>query len=446
MNPSSVTYQRIWRIAWPVMAASLSQNLASVIDTIFLGYVGREALAAGAIGVILFLTLGFIGLGLGTGVQVLTAHLLGEKRPESLGDLFRQSFRVGVLIGLFLTIVTFLIAPTLVNWLVSDPAVENIAAYFLQWRSLELLPLILFGVLRGYFSGIAQTRPIFYANLLLSLVAIVLNALLVRVYQLGVRGIVISSVLAQYAATLYLLYALRHQPYSLRPLRENNWIKPLFHYAGPSILQNLVGMVGWFIFFLVIERRGSLALASANIVRTIYSFSMLPTWAYATAVGTLVGYFWAAGEKTALLQSFWKALRLSLFTNGIIVAALILGAHWMVPIFTSEPAIAAQVHQDLYVIAISLLLMPASALLVSAVVAVGMTMQAFLVEVGTIALYLAYILLLDVFFHASVTLLWTSDWVYWIPSALILALILRWRLRHRRIWKAPLLELYHFPL
>ncbi len=433
MKSETPTYRHIWRIAWPVMAASLSQNFASVVDTFFLGHVGRDALAAGAIGVLLFLALGFIGLGLGTGVQILTAHLLGEKRPEYLGDLIRQSLLISILIGALLTITNFLLAPVLVAWLVSDPAIEPIATYFLKWRSLELFPLILFGVVRGYFSGIARTGPIFHANLILSVLAVGLNALLVIGYNLGVRGIIISSVAAQYAATVYLFYALGQQPYSLRPSRERTWFRPLFRYAGPAILQNLVGMVGWFIFFLVIEWRGSLALASANVVRTLYSFSMLPTWAYATAVGTLVGYFWAAREKSFLLKSFWQALRLSILTNVGIVGLLLLIAPWIAPIFAKDdPLIILQVRRDLYMIAVSLLLMPGSALLISAVVAVGQTIQAFLVEVGIIGLYLAYIFLLSEVFHASLTLLWSAEWVYWIPSTLILGWLFQRRLRQMK--------------
>ncbi len=441
MTPSAPTYQSIWRIAWPVMAASLSQNFASIVDTLFLGYVGKEALAAGAIGVILFLTLGFIGLGLGTGVQVLSAHLLGEKRPENLGDLFWQGLRISLLIGILLTIATFLLAPQIVAWLVSDSTIETIAIYFLQWRSFELFPLILFGYLRGYFSGIAHTKPIFYANLMLSLLAIGLNSLLVLGYKWGVRGVLVSSILAQYLATAYLFYELRRQPYSLHTSGRTSWGKSLLHYAGPAVLQNLVGMAGWFIFFLVIERRGSLALASANVVRALYSFSMLPTWAYATAVGTLTGYFWAARDRTALLEGFNKTLRLSFLTNVGIVAGLLILAPWIVPLFTTEPAIQVQVERDLYIIAVSLLLMPASALLVSAVVAVGLATQVFLVEVGIIGLYLLYIFGLDRIYHASVTLLWTSDWVYWIPSALVLALIFRWRLRKLTPSLNPLPEL-----
>jgi Na+-driven multidrug efflux pump len=160
---------------------------------------------------------------------------------------------------------------------------------------------------------------------------------------------------------------------------------------------------------------------------------MLPTWAYATAVGTLVGYFWAAREKSSLLKSFWQALRLNILTNVGIVGLLLLTAPWVVPVFAkNDPLIVRQVQKDLYMIAVSLLLMPASAILISAVVAVGQTIQAFLVEVGIIGLYLAYIFWLSEVLHAPLTILWSAEWVYWIPSTLILGWLFQRSLRLMR--------------
>jgi hypothetical protein len=83
-------------------------------------------------------------------------------------------------------------------------------------------------------------------------------------------------------------------------------------------------------------------------------------------------------------------------------------------------------------IAVSLLLMPASAILISAVVAVGQTIQAFLVEVGIIGLYLVYIFWLSEVLHAPLTILWSAEWVYWIPSTLILGWLFQRSLRLMR--------------
>jgi putative MATE family efflux protein len=410
------------------MAASLSQNLASVIDTIFLGYIGKQPLAAGTVSVMIFLTIGFIGLGLGTGIQVLAAHLLGEKRPQHLGDLFWQGVSISITLGVVLTLLTFAYIEPVLDLILSDPEVKSIATYFLRWRSLELIPIMIFGILRGFFSGIAQTKPIFHANLLLSAFSVSLNYLFVVVYNWGLRGVVISSVAAQYIATIYLFYALRWQSHSLRPSGQTTWWLSMAKYAGPAILQNIVGMVGWVIFSLVIERRGIFELASANVVRTLYSFAMLPTWAYATALGTLIGYFWATSDRVALRRAMGVALRVSLLTNLILACVLIASSAYSVRLFTEDAAIQSQVQKDLWVIAVSLLLMPPSAMLLSAVLAIGLTIQVFFVEVGVIALYLLYIRLLADW-RASLTILWSADWVYWIPSALILGTLFSRKLR-----------------
>lgn len=415
------SYRQIWRIALPIMGASLAQNAVSLIDTIFLGLLGQTELAAGGIGVLFFLTIGFVGLGLGTGVQVLSAQLLGQNAPEKLGTLLRQSIGVGALVGMWLTIGLAYGAAPLMQMLLHERATQQTTAYFLKWRSLELFPLMLFGVLRGYYSGTAQTPFILHANLLLAISNLLLNLIFVVRLSWGIKGVIAGSVLAQYLATLYLFMALRWQRYALlSPIRSRDkWYFPLLRYAGPAILQNIVGMTGWVVFFLLIERRGQIALASANIVRSLYSFSMLPTWAFSTAVGTLTGYFWGAKDRRQLIQTMRRAFFLSQGLNLLIAAVLAGFAPLWIRVFTQDTAIYAQAVRDLRMVAISVFLMPASALLISAVVGVGQVFHAFFVEVGIILLYVGYAIFMD-YMGASLTWMWSAEWVYWVPSAMVL--------------------------
>lgn len=428
------SYRQIRQIALPIMGASLAQNAVSLIDTAFLGLLGQVELAAGGIGVLFFLTIGFIGLGLGTGVQVLSARLLGQGLIEKLGSLLRQSLWISVGVGLLLTAALAYSASPLVDYLLHEEATRRTAAYFLQGRSLELFPLMIFGVLRGYYSGTAQTPFILIANLLLAGANLFLNFAFVVGMGWGMKGVIAGSVLSQYLATVYLLIALRQQRYPLiwRTAAEN-WVSPLLRYAGPAILQNLVGMIGWVVFFLLIERRGQFALASANVVRSLYSFCMLPTWAFSTAVGTLTGYFWGARNRNALIITLRRSFLLSQSLNALIAAALALFSPLWVQLFTQEPAIQAQAARDLHMVAISVLLMPGSALLLSAVVGVGRVFHAFLVEVGIIVIYVGYAAVMDAM-GVSLTWMWSAEWTYWVPSAVVL-FVLWWR----RVRTLPLL-------
>jgi len=428
------SYRQIWRIAWPILGASLAQNAVSLVDTIFLGLLGRTELAAGGIGVVFFLTVGFIGLGLGTGVQVLTAQALGQGEEKVLGSLVRQSLWVASVIGLLLLLAMWQGVPPLLEWVMHDPTTQATTTYFLQGRSLELLPLMIFGVLRGYFSGTAQTSHILRANLLLAASNLALNAFFVLVLKWGLTGVIAGSVLAQYLATGYLLAALRWQRYALGSSTAfpSRWLPSLVRYAGPAILQNLVGMTGWLVFFLLIERRGPLALAAANIVRSLYSFTMLPTWAFSTAVGTLVGYYWGARALRPLLEAFWRAWKLAQALNLFLALALSVGASFWVSLFSRDAAVVAQAQVDLHMVAVSLVLMPFSALLISAVVGVGAVLWAFLIEVLIIAFYVTYAVILEEQ-GVSVTWLWSAEWVYWVPSAVALGKVFAVRIRRLRM-------------
>ncbi|MCS6896123.1 MAG: MATE family efflux transporter [Bacteroidia bacterium] len=425
------TYRQIWRIALPIMGASLAQNAVSLIDTAFLGLLGQAELAAGGLGVLFFLTIGFIGLGLGVGVQVLSAQFLGEKRQEQLGALLRQSLWLGTVIGIGLTFLMAYGSEPLIRALLYNPSTESTTIYFLRGRSLELFPLIIFGALRGYYSGTAQTGYIFRANILLAITNLLLNTIFVLGFEWGMKGVIAGSVLSQYLATAYLLLALKMQKYPLtRSGIRANWTLPLVRYAGPAILQHFVGMAGWVVFFLLIERRGQFALASANIVRSLYSFAMLPTWALSTAVGTLSGYFWGAKDKVALVNSLKRAFLLSQGLNALIASALSgLSSIW-VKLFSQDIAIQLQAARDLHLIALAVLLMPASAMLLSAVVGVDRVIPAFFVEVGVILFYVGYATWLDRL-GVELTLMWTTELTYWIPSAVVLYFI--WRQQVKRL-------------
>lgn len=423
------TYRQIREIALPIMGASLAQNAVSLIDTAFLGLLGQTELAAGGIGVLFFLTIGFIGLGLGTGVQVLSAQLLGQREAYKLGSLLRHASWVGIAIGIFLTATLAYFADPVVEVLLHDRETQRTTAYFLRGRSLELLPLMLFGVLRGFFSGTAQTIYILRANLLLALTNLLLNFVFVLGMGWGLKGVITGSVLSQYIATVYLFYALRRQRYPLAGSQASiHWLRPLLRYAGPAILQNLVGMVGWLVFFLLIESRGQFELAAANVIRSIYSFCMLPTWAFSTATGTLSGYFWGARDLTGVRSAFLRAFSINQSLNIILAAILVLTAPWIAHIFTKDFAIQRQVAGDLPMIALSIVLMPASALLIAAIVGLGMVIEAFIVEVAIIFLYVGYAFWLNRL-GVNLSWMWSAEWVYWVPSAGVLYLLWNRRLK-----------------
>ncbi|MEJ2595880.1 MAG: MATE family efflux transporter, partial [bacterium] len=84
---TSITYKRIWNVAYPIILGSVAQNLINFTDTAFLGRVGEVALGAGALGGIFYLAVIMLGLGFGTGAQIIIARRYGEKNLKAIGSI-----------------------------------------------------------------------------------------------------------------------------------------------------------------------------------------------------------------------------------------------------------------------------------------------------------------------------------------------------------------------
>ena len=88
---TDITYKRIWNVAYPIILGSIAQNLINFTDTAFLGRVGEVALGAGALGGIFYLAIIMLGLGFGTGAQIIIARRFGEKQLKQIGSVVDHS-------------------------------------------------------------------------------------------------------------------------------------------------------------------------------------------------------------------------------------------------------------------------------------------------------------------------------------------------------------------
>jgi len=85
------SYRKIWQLSWPMMIGLLAENLVGVVDTAFLGHVGELELAASAIASTYYIILFVVGMGFGTGTQILIARRNGEKNFGQIGGIFENS-------------------------------------------------------------------------------------------------------------------------------------------------------------------------------------------------------------------------------------------------------------------------------------------------------------------------------------------------------------------
>ncbi|HET7716193.1 MAG TPA: MATE family efflux transporter [Bauldia sp.] len=173
-------------LAWPLILINLSNLALGTTDVIMMGWLGPEALAAGALATNLNFAFLIFGIGLVTATSPLIAIELGRKR-HSVRDV-RRSVRQGIWAAATISIPVWAIlwnGEWIMLRLGQEPELAREAARYLRTLQWGILPFLAFVVLRNFIS--ALERPL--AAMWVGGAAIPVNAAIVYWLMFGGLGI-----------------------------------------------------------------------------------------------------------------------------------------------------------------------------------------------------------------------------------------------------------------
>ena len=432
---------RVIRLAYPIVLASLSYTLLSVVDTIFLGKVGATPLAASGVAGVLFFAIVFPLSGPAIGVQTLVARRFGEGNLKACGHVAGNGLLMALMLGVPLVVASPWLVKLLSPILSNDPEVVSLGAVYLRYRFLGAAFFFVNWTLQGFYSGIGETRHQMIASLLVTGTNIVFDFLLIFGHagfpRMGIQGAAIASTIATLAGTAYYVgVALtpRHRQ-TFAVLRSvfvrPQWTGRIVRLSLPVIVQRLTSHGSWFAFFGVVARIGTLELAATNVLRSIFSLPIMLAVGLGTASAALVGQNLGAKKPDQAEGLAWEAAKLAGYAMGLIGVLFILIPGWFFRIYISDPAVIAAGTLPLVLLGFVQVLAGITLVLSQSLQGAGSTrfvMGTELVVCATLYLPVVYVLGL----HTRLGMLgaWMGEYVYWVALAAIMA----WRFRSGK-WK-----------
>lgn len=208
--------------------------------------------------------------------------------------------------------------------------------------------------------GITKTRILTVGAVVMVTVNILLNYLLIfgnyGFPRLGIAGAALASTLSELSFLLVLLmYVFRKvdkRYYGLRFVYDGKLLVRLLCVSTWSMMYSFIAVAPWFVFFVVIEHLGAAQLAIANIVRSVSTIFFVVVCSFSTTTSSLVSNLIGAGEYKKIMPLCRK------------------------------------------------------------VMGTGCTRTAFVFELITVIVYLAYLFLILVEFDASLAVYWTAELLY----------------------------------
>ncbi len=441
MAKVDTSYRTIIKIAYPIIAGLVAQNIMLVIDTAFLGRLGEVTLGASAIGGIFFLSLFMLGNGFAIGIQILIGRRNGQQKFRQIGRILDHAFYFMVALAIILYLFVTYLAPWLLQFLISSEAVLKESLIYLQYRKYGFLLAFFIITFHALYVGVAQTRILIISTVILSAVNIFFDYSLIfgnfGFPRMGIAGAALATNLAEVVTFLFLLVWTinlrdfkRFKLFSLwRP--HLKLYRRVFNLAIPVMFQFFLSFSAWFVFFIILEQIGETALAASNITRSIYMVLMIPAWGLSSATNSLVSNLIGQGGKDKVMTLIGKIVLLSIAIIVVLMQVNLFLPAEIASLYTHEAHVIEAAIPLLRVICFALIAFSASMVLFNGLSGTGMTKLALKIEIISIVIYLVSAYILAVWLDADATVVWFAEFIYFSTLGLLALYYLK-----RGVWKS----------
>lgn len=189
--------KKVLQYAIPILLTTIIQVFFHSADTFVVGrFASSFSMAAVGSTGSLVLTIISLFTGMGTGVSVMVARCFGSRDYDALHKYVHTSVCLGLIMGLFVSVLGFVVSTPLLQVMNTDPEVLPLASLYLKIYFLGTPFTMLYNLAAPIIRANGDTRRPMYYMIFASLVNIALNLLFVIVFHMDVAGVAIATVIS----------------------------------------------------------------------------------------------------------------------------------------------------------------------------------------------------------------------------------------------------------
>jgi len=333
----------------PAIIGMLVNALYNLVDRMFIGHIPDVGpMAITGVGVtmpIMTVIMAFsmlIGIGSATNISIKLGQGKGKEAEQIVGN----ATSLLIILGIFLTIIGLVFVNPLLR---SFGATDQTIIYAKEFIEIILLGTI-FNVFAFAFTHMARAdgSPRLAASVMI--VGCVLNTILdpifIFVFNLGIQGAAIATVIAQAITAIWLLFhftkgssQLKIRPYAMK--LDTHIIRTILAIGiAPFSMQLAASAVQVFANNTLMAYGGDLAIGAMTIINSIALFFLMPTIGINQGAQPIIGYNHGAKQyhrsKKAFIYSIISAA-IILAVDAVVVQMF---PEVLIGLFNNDPALA----------------------------------------------------------------------------------------------------------
>lgn len=357
-------YKRNLAIAVPVMLSQLGQVVVQFADTMMVGRLGTDELAAVSFAGAIFNVGLLFCMGSAMGLTPLVGKSTARGEHKYASDLFQNSFLLNTLFALGIGIILFGLS-FFMHQMGQTPRVAELAIPYFRIMIVSMIPVMIFSSFKQFMEGIGDTRTAMIITIAANVLNIGLNYVLIYgnfgAPALGVSGAgyatLISRMLMPVAFAIVFLKrkALRH--YFSNFCKENfsfEHIKSLSKVGIPIGAQVLAEQIAFSFTAVMVGWLGATALASHQIAMNISFLVFMVLCGLSSATTIRVSHQFGQHSIEDMRKAAHASYHLTILSVGLTAILIVLFRHQIPMLFSSDPDVINISAKLLLIVAIYL--------------------------------------------------------------------------------------------
>lgn len=349
-NDTKIMGRKLFSIALPIMLQNLLSTSLSFLDTLMIGQLGQEQIAAVGIANQVYFLISLFFFGIASGTSIFLSQYYGSGEFDKMKKTISLATTICFVGSIAMAIFSYIKPDFIIHFFSTDAPVVESGRTYMRIVAPSYIFAAISSTLSIGFRSINKAK----VPLLISLVSLTMNAvgnwLLIfgigPFPALGVAGGALSTLIARLLEMIILIVLIWRKDgevFAFKTKDDFIWNKSFLSFfiktSMPVLLNEVLWSLGMTLYKVAFASLGTEALATVNITESIANFFFIAMLGIGNGTTILIGNVLGTGDKETALRWADKIVILSLFT-GVLMGTL---EFMMAPLFASWFNVGASV-------------------------------------------------------------------------------------------------------
>lgn len=341
-----VIWKQLLLFFFPIMLGSFFQQFYNTVDAVIVGqFVGKNALAAigGSSAAIINLILGFFG-GLASGASVIISRYFGSQDANGVSKSIHTIYAFSVISSVFVAIIGISLSPAMLTLMNTPAELMKESVLYMRIYFVGIIFVFIYNMGSYVLRALGDSKkPLIYL-IICCFINIVLDLVMVIVFDLGVAGVAIATMIAQAVSAVLVTRALTKSihicQFSIKEIKiYPDVLKSELLLGLPGGIQTAMYSISNMMIQTAINGFGTDASAAWAAYGKLDAIFWMISGSFGIAITTFVGQNYGAGKIDRVKKSVKVCMGMDLVVSIVMSVLLIVFRVPLFKIFTTDMAV-----------------------------------------------------------------------------------------------------------